>query len=165
PPPPPGGSRGKAAPVEQKLHRTIRKVTADTDALQYNTAIAAMMEYVNELREQGAGSRELLEPLVLMLAPYAPHVAEELWEVLGHPESVFEARWPAYDERLAAAGDVEIAVQVNGKLRSRLVVPRGMPEEAVLKIVLSDPAVKKFVDGQKVRKVIYVQDRLVNLVV
>jgi leucyl-tRNA synthetase len=156
----------KSAPaVEQKLHRTIRKVTADTEALQYNTAIAAMMEYVNELREQGAGSRELLEPLVIMLAPYAPHVSEELWEVLGNTESVFQASWPTYDEKLASAGDVEIAVQVNGKLRSRLTVPRGMAEKEVLDRVLADDAVKKFVDGQKVKKVIYVQDRLVNLVV
>src|SRR5216110_143275 len=77
-----------SALAEQKLHRTIRKVTADTEALQYNTAIAAMMEYVNEMRERGAGSRELLKPLVIMLAPYAPHVAEELWAVLGETESV-----------------------------------------------------------------------------
>ncbi len=156
----------KGAPsVEQKLHRTIRKVTADTEALQYNTAIAAMMEYVNELREQGAGSRELITPLVIMLAPYAPHIAEELWEVLGDKGSVFQARWPTYDERLASAGDVEIAVQVNGKLRSRLTVPRGMAEKDVLARVLADEAVKKFVDGQQVKKVVYVQDRLVNLVV
>jgi len=154
-----------SALAEQKLHRTIRKVTADTEALQYNTAIAAMMEYVNELREQGAGSSELLEPLVIMLAPYAPHIAEELWEVLGNKESALQARWPSYDERLASAGDVEIAVQVNGKLRSRLTVPRGMAEKDVLARVLADEAVKKFVDGQKVKKVIFVQDRLVNLVV
>jgi leucyl-tRNA synthetase len=151
------------AAVEQKLHRTIRKVTADTEALHYNTAIATMMEYVNELKD--AGNRQLLEPLVIMLAPYAPHIAEEMWEVLGHKESVFAARWPAYDEKLASAGDVEIAVQVNGKLRSRLTVARGMTQDEVMKIVLSDPAVQKFVDGQKVKKVIYVQDRLVNLVV
>ncbi|OLC85574.1 MAG: leucine--tRNA ligase [Gemmatimonadetes bacterium 13_1_40CM_3_66_12] len=158
------GRKGSAA-AEQKLHRTIRKVTADTEALQYNTAIAAMMEYVNELREQGAGGKQLLEPLVIMLAPYAPHIAEELWEASGNTESVFQARWPSYDERLASAGDVEIAVQVNGKLRSRLTVPRGMAEKDVLDRVLADEAVKKFVDGQKVKKVIYVQDRLVNLVV
>jgi leucyl-tRNA synthetase len=159
------GGEGAAEAVKQKLHRTIRKVSADSEGLQYNTAIAAMMEYVNELREQGAGSRELLEPLVIMLAPYAPHIAEEMWEFLGHKESVFQARWPAYDERLASAGDVEIAIQVNGKLRSRLTVPRGMAEKDVLARVLADEAVKKFVDGQKVKKVIYVQDRLVNLVV
>ena len=161
----PAGGGATHPAVEQKLHRTIRKVTADTEALQYNTAIAAMMEYVNEMRERGAGSRELLKPLVIMLAPYAPHVAEELWAVLGETESVLQARWPSFDEQLASTGDVEIAVQVNGKLRSRLVVPRGMPQEAVVKIVLSDPVVQKFVDSQKVRKVIYVQDRLVNLVV
>jgi leucyl-tRNA synthetase len=159
--------RAGAAPasVEQKLHRTIRKVTADTETLQYNTAISAMMEYVNELREQGAGSRELIQPLVIMLAPYAPHIAEELWAVLGGDTSVFAARWPAHDERLASAGDVEIAVQVNGKLRSRLTVPRGMAEKDVIARVLADEAVKKFVDGNAVKKVIYVQDRLVNLVV
>jgi len=111
------------------------------------------------------GNYVLLEPLVIMLAPYAPHIAEEMWEVLGHKESVFAARWPAYDEKLASAGDVEIAVQVNGKLRSRLTVARGMTQDEVMKIVLSDPAVQKFVDGQKVKKVIYVQDRLVNLVI
>src|SRR5213593_3925865 len=159
------GGEGAAEAVKQKMHRTIRKVTADTEALQYNTAIAAMMECVNELREQGAGSRELLEPLVIMLAPYAPHIAEELWEVLGNKESVFSARWPSHDERVVSAGDVEIAVQVNGKLRSRLTVPRGMAEKDVLERVLADEAVKKFVDGQKVKKVIFVQDRLVNLVV
>ena len=163
-----GGERaakGGNDAVLQKLHRTIRKVGADTEALQYNTAIAALMEYVNELREQGAGSRELVEPLVIMLAPYAPHIAEELWEVLGGKTSVFAARWPAYDERLASAGDVEIAVQVNGKLRSRLTVPRGMAEKDVLERVLADEAVRKFVDGQPVKKVVYVQDRLVNLVI
>src|SRR5213075_2536301 len=159
-----GGSKRTPA-AEQKLHRTIRKVTADTEGLHYNTAISAMMEYVNQLREQGAGSRELLEPLVIMLAPYAPHIAEELWEVLGHKETVVAARWPAYDEKLASAGDVEIAVQVNGKLRSRLTVPRGMAEKAVLDRALADEAVKKFVDGQKLKKVIYVQDRLLTLVV
>jgi leucyl-tRNA synthetase len=159
-----GGEAAAADAVAQKLHRTIRKVGADTEALQYNTAIAAMMEYVNELKH-GAVSKAYVEPLVIMLAPYAPHIAEELWSVLGNETSVFEARWPAYDERLASAGDVEIAVQVNGKLRSRLTVPRGMAEKDVLDRVLADEAVKKFVDGQKVKKVIYVQDRLVNLVV
>ena len=159
-----GGEAAAPASVAQKLHRTIRKVSADTEELQYNTAIAAMMEYVNELKH-GTATKELIEPLLIMLAPYAPHIAEELWSVLGHETSIFEARWPAFDERLTSAGDVEIAVQVNGKLRSRLTVPRGMAEKDVLDRVLADEAVKKFVDGKKVKKVIYVQDRLVNLVV
>jgi leucyl-tRNA synthetase len=159
------GTAGGAEAVNQKLHRTIRKVTADTEGLQYNTAIAAMMEYVNAVKEQGAVSREQVTPLIVMLAPYAPHIAEELWELVGGKRSVFEERWPAYDERLASAGDVEIAVQVNGKLRSRLTVPRGMGQSEVVERVLADEAVKKFVDGNVLKKVIYVQDRLVNLVV
>jgi leucyl-tRNA synthetase len=151
--------------VARKLHQTIKKVTADTDALQYNTAIAAMMEYVNDVRSAGSGGRSAMEPLVLMLAPYAPHLAEELWAGLGHETSVFEATWPTYDEALAAGGDVEIAVQVNGKLRARLTVPRGAGRDDVVASALAQEAVKKFVDGQPVKKVIYVQDRLVNLVV
>ena len=157
---------GQLAPaVQRKLHQTIKKVGADTESLDYNTAIAAMMEYVNQLREEGGGTREGLAPLIIMLAPYAPHFAEELWDLLGHDTSVFETRWPTHDERLATAGDVEIAVQVNGRLRSRLTVPRGMAQAEVVARVLADAAVKKFVDGQPVKKVIYVQDRLVNLVV
>ena len=100
-----------------------------------------------------------------MLAPYAPHLAEQLWEMVGGKGSVFGQRWPAYDERLATAGDVEIAVQVNGKLRSRLTVPRGLAQDEVLARAMADESVKRFVDGQPVRKVIYVQDRLLNLVI
>jgi leucyl-tRNA synthetase len=153
--------------VERKLHQTIKKVTRDTESLDYNTAIAAMMEYVNLVREvEGSATRGALRPLVILLAPYAPHFAEELWTVLGGSgRSVFDERWPSYDDRLAAAGDVEIAIQVNGKLRSRLTVPRGSAEQDVVARALADAAVKKFVDGQPVKKVIYVPDRLVNVVV
>jgi leucyl-tRNA synthetase len=157
---------GSALPpeVERKLHQTIRKVTVDTETLNYNTAIAAMMEYVNLVRERGAGGRHAIEPLLLMLAPYAPHLAEELWVALGHERSIFTATWPTYDERLAAAGDVEIVVQVNGKVRGRLVVSRGASEAQVVALAMQDEAVKKFVDGQPVRKTVYVPDRLLNLV-
>ncbi|MGH7645898.1 MAG: class I tRNA ligase family protein, partial [Gemmatimonadales bacterium] len=151
--------------VAQKLHQTIRKVTADTESLDYNTAISAMMEYVNLLRETGGGRREAVEPLVIMLAPYAPHLAEELWERLGHEASVFEARWPSYDERIATAEDVTLVVQVNGKVRSRLTVHRGLSEREVVELALRDEAARKFVDGKTVRKVVFVPDRLVNLVV
>ena len=151
--------------VDRKLHQTIHKVTVDTERLDYNTAIAAMMEYVNELRNAAFGMRNAVEPLVVMLAPYAPHVAEELWQRLGHDTSVFDADWPAYDARLAASGDVEIAVQVNGKVRARLTVARGLDEAQVRAIALKDDTVRKFVDGKAVKKTIYVQDRLLNLVV
>src|SRR6266704_1420594 len=141
--------------VERKLHQTIRKVTADTESLDYNTAIAALMEYVNLVREQGAASRQAVEPLLIMLAPYAPHLAEESWEALGHDRSIFQETWPGYDERLAAAGDVEVVVQVNGKVRGRVTVGRGASEAHVLEQALKDESVRKFVDGKPVRKTIY----------
>ncbi len=153
------------AAVEQKLHQTIRKVTIDTEALAYNTAIAAMMEYVNLVRETAAGGTAAIEPLVVLLAPYAPHLAEELWSVLGHEPSIFQASWPSYDPALAAAGEVEVVVQVNGKVRGRVTVNRGAGEAHVLEQALKDESVRKFVDGKPVRKTIYVQDRLLNLVV
>src|SRR6058998_2993578 len=153
------------AEVRRKLHQTIKKVTADTESLDYNTAIAAMMEYVNLVREQGAGSRQAVEPLLIMLAPYAPHLAEELWAALGHDRSICQARWPSYDATLAAAGDVEVVVQVNGKVRGRVTVSRGASEAEVVERAMRDESVRKFLDGQPVRKTIYVQDRLLNFVV
>src|SRR5437773_192588 len=102
--PGPPASPGLPPEVQRKQHQTIRKVTADTAALNYNTAIAAMMEYVNLVREQGAGSRRAIEPLLVMLAPYAPHLAEELWAALGHERSIFTAAWPTYDENSRPQG-------------------------------------------------------------
>ena len=160
--------------VLRKLHQTIRKVTVDTEELRYNTAIAAMMEYVNQLRDAlglAAGSsaarvpQELVEPLIVQLAPYAPHFAEECWERLGRTESVFAARWPAWDAELAAEDEVELVVQVNGKVRARLRMPRGTSEKDALARALADEGIKKYVDGKKVKKVVFVEDRLLNLVV
>jgi leucyl-tRNA synthetase len=122
------------------------------------------MAYVNAVREADASSRAALEPLVIMLAPYAPHIAEELWSRLGGTTSVFEARWPAFDAKLAVADDVELVVQVNGRVRSRLKVRRGLSQDEVVSLALADAAIQRFVNGKKVRKVVYVQDRLLNLV-
>ena len=161
----PGAGPGLPQAVERKLHQTIRKVTADTESLDYNTAIAAMMEYVNLVREQRAGSREAVEPLLIMLAPYAPHLAEALWAVLGHDRTIFAASWPSHDPALVSAGDVEVVVQVNGKVRGRVTVSPGATEAQVVALALKDESVRKFVNGKPVRKTVYVQDRLLNLVV
>ena len=164
--PTPGASGGGVPQaVERKLHQTIRKVTADTESLDYNTAIAAMMEYVNEVRSAECGVRSTIEPLLVMLAPYAPHLAEELWALLGHGRSIFTATWPTFDAKLAAAGDVEIVVQVNGKVRGHVTAARGATEAQVVALAMNDESVRKFVDGKPVRKTVYVQDRLLNLVV
>jgi leucyl-tRNA synthetase len=158
---------GDAEPhVDRALHATIRKVTEDIGSLNYNTAIAAMMEYLNVVREGGRrASRSEIEPLVPLVAPFAPHIAEELWQRLGHEMSLFEApAWPAFDQERARAETVEVVVQVNGRLRARLAMPRGTSEHAAREAALADENVSRFLDGSTVRKVIFVPDRLINLV-
>jgi leucyl-tRNA synthetase len=153
--------------LEHRLHATIKKVTEDTERLQYNTAIAAMMEYLNEVRAGGRRARRAeVEPLVVLLAPYAPHIAEELWARLGRPSSIFQhARWPAYDPARAQADEVEVVVQVNGKVRATLRMPRGSDEETVKSAALAHENVRRHLDGREIRKVVFVPDRLLNLVV
>ena len=158
------GGTGKPSPeLVRMMHRTIQRVTSDTASLDYNTAIAAMMEYVNALRD-GTPTRDLLESLTLLLAPYAPHFAEECWERLGHTTSVMDAGLPRFDPALAVADEVEFVVQVGGKVRSRLTLARGTPEEVAVAAALADPAVRKFTEGKQPNKVVFVPDRLVNLV-
>ncbi|MFL5385217.1 MAG: leucine--tRNA ligase [Longimicrobiaceae bacterium] len=153
--------------VEQKLHATIAKVTEDVEALSFNTAIAAMMEYLNVVRAGGrTPERAAVEPLVRLAAPFAPHVAEEMWERLGNEGSIFRtARWPEHDPAKAVTDTVEFVVQVNGKLRARMPMPRGIAEAAARDAALADENVRKFLDGKEVRKTVFVPDRLLNLVV
>jgi len=155
------------AEVEQKLHATIKKVTEDSEALSFNTAIAAMMEYLNVVRAGGrVPERAAVEPLVRLVAPYAPHVAEELWQRLGNTDSIFRtATWPDYDEAKTVAETVEFVVQVNGKVRARMAMSRGITEDAAREAALADEHVQRFIDGKQVRKTIFVPDRLLNLVV
>jgi leucyl-tRNA synthetase len=161
------GTVPAAGALEQKLHATIRKVTEDIAALRYNTAIAAMMEYLNSVREGGrTANRAEVEPLVPLVAPFAPHLAEELWQLLGHERSLFEApAWPSYDPEKVRADTVEFVVQVNGKVRTRMPLARGTPQADAQAAALADENVARFVDGSPLRKVIFVQDRLINLVV
>ena len=153
--------------VEQKLHATIKKVTDDLEDLSYNTAIAAMMEYLNAVRAGGrTPEREAVEPLVRLVAPFAPHLAEELWERTGHTDSIWdEAEWPTYDPHKTVADTVEFVVQVNGKVRARMPLSRGIAEPAAQAAAVADENVRKFMEGKEVRKVVFVPDRLVNLVV
>jgi leucyl-tRNA synthetase len=146
------------------MHRTIERVTQDTEALAYNTAIAAMMEYVNALRE-GVPAVSLVAPLAILLAPYAPHFAEECWERLGHGTSVMDAAWPGFDPALAVAQQVEFVVQVNGKVRARVPLARGTGEAAAVATALADQMVRRFTGGKEPKKVVFVPDRLVNLVI
>ena len=149
------------------LHRTIKKVTEDTEAMRFNTAIAAMMELSNHLTSKvSVRPRSVIEPFVLLLSPYAPHIAEELWRALGHSHSLAYEPWPAYDPELTKAEEVEVPVQVNGKLRVKLTMPAGLDEKALEAAVMSDERVREQLAGKEVRKVIVAKGgRLVNVVV
>jgi leucyl-tRNA synthetase len=151
--------------VLRKLHQTIKKVTEDIPALSYNTAIAAMMEYINVVRRnERTAHRAEVEPLVQLVSPFAPHAAEELWERLGHAESVFDAGWPAYDPSLAAEDLITIAVQVNGKTRGTIQIANGAGQDAAVAAARAEASIAKFITGEP-KKIIFVPGRLLNVVV
>lgn len=156
---------GDSVDVTRKLHQTIRKVGEDIPRLSYNTAIAAMMEYMNVMRRGERIPRvHEVEPIVRMVSPFAPHIAEELWERLGHDGSVFDAGWPGFDPSLVEEELIELAVQVNGKLRGRLKVPREITQDEAFALAMGDPSIAKFVTGTP-KKIIFVPGRLLSIVV
>ena len=146
------------------LHQTIQKVTTDTETLNFNTAISQMMIFVNEFSKLPEMPRAAVEPFVKLLSPYAPHIAEELWEILGNAAPVSLAQWPAFDPALLVENEVEILVQVNGKPKARIMMPADADAAAMEKIARADAAVQEAIAGKNVVKVICVPKRLVNLV-
>ncbi len=151
--------------VMRKLHQTIKKVGEDVPSLSYNTAIAAMMEYINVVRRaERTPHRAEVEPLVQLVSPFAPHVAEELWEQLGHTESVFDAGWPAFDPAMLTEDTATIAVQVNGKMRGTVQIASDGGQDVAMAAAMADAAIAKFVTGSP-KKVIFVPGRLLNIVV
>jgi len=160
--------------MRHKAHKTIKKVTEDIERFHFNTAIAAVMELVNHLYQTKDAIedtpqarsvwRETVEALVVLLSPFVPHVAEELWETLGKKESVVTVRWPEYDREAVAEEEIIVVVQVNGKLRDRLLIPVSAAEEQVKEIALASPKVRRHIDGKEVKKTIFVPKKLVNIV-
>ena len=148
-------------------HQTIKKVTEDISNFKFNTAISSLMEYSNSL-EQRKNSKDL-EVLLLLLCPFAPHLTEELWHKirpkLKESQSIFEEKWPDYREKLTKSEEVEIIIQVNGKLRDKITVKRGSLKEEVEKGALQSPQIQKFLENKQIKKTIFVQDRLINFVV
>jgi leucyl-tRNA synthetase len=157
--------------VLRKLHQTIKKITDDFESRwHFNTSIAAFMELVNELYTHEAAlapatRREVLEKVVLLLAPFAPFICEEMWEAMGRTGPVFKQPWPAYDESLAAEEGADVVVSVNGKVRSRLLAPFGTAKEELERLALADEKVQFFIAGKPIVKIIVVPDKLVNVVV
>jgi len=167
---------GAERALRRKTHDTIKRVTIDLDVRQQmNTAVSATMELVNELyafTEKGERSaqaarvvREAIESLIVMLSPFAPHTMEELWQMYGHRDGIGAARWPAFDESVAKAEELEIPVQVNGKLRAVVKVAPTITDAELEKIALADPNVQAHITGKKVKKVVIVKSRLVSIVV
>jgi len=163
--------------VRRKTHDTIRRVTVDLDQrVHLNTAVSALMELVTELHaftDQPVAGRlqavavikEAVEALVLMLSPFAPHTAEELWERIGHATGLSAAQWPAYDPEVAKADEVVVPVQVNGKVRARLTVPAAATDQDLRERALADPAIRTHTAGKTVRTVVVAKGKLVNVVV
>jgi leucyl-tRNA synthetase len=159
-----GTAGGDDTEVMRKLHQTIQKVGEDIPKLSYNTAVAAMMEYMNALRRgERTPTRAECEPLVQLVAPFAPHIAEELWEKLGRTGSVFDAGWPSFDASLAADEKFDLVVQVNGKTRGKLSVARDIDQASAVASAMREESISKFVTGDP-KKIIFVPGRLLNIV-
>ena len=163
---------GSVRDTQRLLHQTIRKCHADLDRFKFNTAIASLMELVNHLSKVWAEAsidsatwRDSMEKFLLVLAPIAPHVAEELWERTGHGYSIHQQQFPKWDDELAAAEKITLVVQVNGKVRDRIEVPVDIDESTAQELALASEKVRVFIDGKTVNKAIYVPGRLVNVVV
>jgi leucyl-tRNA synthetase len=173
-------SSQQASPVPRLLHRTIKQVGERVEAMKFNTAIAALMTLANHFGALERIRRDHWETFVLLLSPFAPHVAEELWarsarqagvsrparlgQSLGHEKSLAYEPWPTYDEAMLREEEIEIAIQVNGKVRSRVRVPADAGEDEVRKKALSEESIRKHLEGKKVLKVIVVAGKLVNIV-
>jgi len=162
--------------ISVMLHKTINKVTTDLENLKYNTAISALMIFLNYIRKEPIETgkkftEELnltipqLEKFLVILAPFAPHLAEELWFQLGNKDSIFKQKWPKYDKDLVKDEMIELVIQVNGKLRDKLKVSADISEAKAKKLALDSEKIKKWIDGKKVIKVIFVKGKLVNIVV
>jgi leucyl-tRNA synthetase len=152
--------------VLRAMHKTIKKVTYDIEKMAFNTAISNLMIFSNLLQAlKEAPPREAVEALVQLLSPFAPHVAEESWEILGHKKSIAHSKWPSYDEALCVETTAVVAIQVNGKVRGKVEIDKELPEEDALKAAFEQPSVTKYTDGMSLKKVIYVPGKILNIVV
>lgn len=151
--------------LDKELNLTIKKVSQDYEDMKYNTAIAAMMSYVNVLYKQEKVSKKYVKPLLQILNPVAPHVTEELWQRLGFEGYIFESTWPKYDESKIVSEEIEIPVQVNGTVRYRINVPANADEKTIEKIATEVPALSNYLNGKEIKKVIVIKSKIVNIVI
>jgi len=153
------------ADQQRVIHKTIKAVTDDLDSMDFNTAIARMMEFVNFFTKQSVRPKSTMKVFVLLLSPFAPHVCEELWQLLGHSTTLAYEPWPAHDEKWLKQDTIEYPVQINGKVRSKITVPTDADKQAMVDAAMADPKISKLLDGKTVVKTIAIQGRMVNFVV
>jgi leucyl-tRNA synthetase len=153
------------APQNRMLHKTIKAVTEDIDEMAFNTAIARMMEFTNFFLKTDPRPKAAMEKLVLLLSPFAPHIAEELWQAFGHDETLAHESWPVYDDALIREDTIEVPVQINGKLRAVIQVPAGAANDALEAAARSNPKIAEMLAGKTLVKRVVVPGRLVNFVV
>ena len=151
--------------IEKELNKTIKKVSEDYEEQKYNTAIAAMMTYVNLLYKQEKVSKKYIAPFLQILNPIASHVTEDLWERLGFEGHIFSSKWPEYDISKIIESNVELAVQINGKVRFKITVPTSFSEEEIKEQVKNDDKLTQYIDGKQIQKIIVIKSRIVNIVV
>lgn len=147
------------------LHGAIKKAGEDIERLSFNTTVAEFMKFMNEMKDLGCDKRAIFEPFMIILSPFAPHFAEEMWQMLGHQESILKAAWPEYNEEYLKEDDYEYPVQVNGKVKAKVKVALGLSKEEIEQKILGTEEVSKLIEGKTIRKVIVVPGRIVNLVV
>jgi leucyl-tRNA synthetase len=147
------------------LHRTIKKIEDDTERFSFNTGVSGFMIAVNELTELKCHKKEILEKLLILLTPYAPHIAEELWGQLGNSGSILDAAYPAFDSKYLIESSKEYPISVNGKLRTTMNIALAASPSEVEKIVLENDVVKKWLDGKQPKKIIFVKGKMVNVVI
>jgi leucyl-tRNA synthetase len=160
-------ARENAGPTEDQLrvlHKTIQSVTQDMDSLSFNTAISRLMEFVNYFTSQDSRPMLCMETFVLLLSPMAPHISEELWQALGHSESLAYAAWPEFSSKYLQESVVEVPIQINGRVRGRVTIPVNAAEDEVKQAALADPRIKKYLEGNSIRKVIVIPKKLINIV-
>ena len=164
----------KKTSLKRKTHLTIKKVTEDMEGeFHFNTALSAIMELTNEIYTFMNENKlvltkdleEAIKAVIILLVPFVPHIAEEMWERLGNKKSVFESDWPLYDEKALVQDEITLPVQINGKVRSRIAVPLAASEDEIKKIILKDPVVNKWIDGKNIKKFIVIKGKIINLVV
>ena len=147
------------------LHKLIKKVTEDIENFSYNTSISAFMIAVSELAQQKCRNKQVLEQLVVLIAPFAPHIAEELWHVLGNETTVCDAQWPKFEPKYLVESEVQLTISFNGKARFQKKFPADATNDAIQQAVLSDEQSQKYLDGKTVVKVIVVPKKIVNVVI